>query len=297
MKTIFFVQLFTLLFASNLFGQKKHPIIDVHLHAYTLWPTRPDTTWYPSQFKRPATNEELMWQSLLMMDKYHIVKAVASGNFKTVQKWQASASGRLMGGYETWEPFTPAHIARLTQQIKSGEIQVLAEIVTQYSGINASDSVLEPLYTLAEQYDVPVGIHMGPGPSGIAYAEKYRSRLSSPLLLEEALVRHPKLRVYVMHAGWPMLDEMVAMLYAYPNLYVDIAVIDWYIPKAEFYLYLKRLVDAGFSERIMFGSDQMQWPQSIGAAIETIETAAFLTEQQKRDIFYNNAVRFFRLGK
>ena len=73
-----------------------------------------------------------------------------------------------------------------------------------------------------------------------------------------------------MHAGWPMLDDMVAMLYAYPNLYVDIAVIDWYIPKAEFYFYLKRLIDAGFSNRIMFGSDQMQWPQSISAAIETI---------------------------
>jgi predicted TIM-barrel fold metal-dependent hydrolase len=171
----------------------------------------------------------------------------------------------------------------------------LAEIVTQYEGIGASDSAMEPLYTLAELYNVPVGIHMGPGPSGIAYSTNYRSRFSSPLMLEEALVRHPKLRVYVMHAGWPMLDDMVAMLYAYPNLYVDIAVIDWYIPKKEFYFYLKRLVEAGFSNRIMFGSDQMQWPQSIGAAIETIESADFLTKEQKRDIFYNNAVRFFRL--
>ena len=66
------------------------------------------------------------------------------------------------------------------------------------------------LYQLAEQYDVPVGIHMGPGPAGIAYNTGYRSRFSSPLLLEEALVRHPKLRVYIMHAGWPMLDDMVA---------------------------------------------------------------------------------------
>ena len=98
-----------------------------------------------------------------------------------------------------------------------------------------------------------------------------------------------------MHAGWPMLDDMVAMLYAYPDLYVDIAVINWYIPRAEFYSYLKRLVDAGFSKRIMYGSDQMQWPQAIGASIEAIETAPFLTKQQKRDIFYNNAVRFFKL--
>ena len=100
-----------------------------------------------------------------------------------------------------------------------------------------------------------------------------------------------------MHAGWPMLDDRVAMLYAYPNLYVDIAVIDWYIPKAEFYFYLKRLINTGFSNRIMFGSDQMQWPQSIGVAIETIQSADFLSKQQKRDILYNNAVKFFRLEK
>jgi len=282
-------------FSATLFCQQNEPIIDVHLHAYNLWQTQSDTAWYPAKFNRPATSEKLMQQSFDMMNKYHIVKAITSGDIKTIQKWQANDSGRLLPGYETWEPFTPEHIARLRQEIKSGEVKVLAEIVTQYEGIGASDSALEPLYALAEENDIPIGIHMGPGPSGIAFNTKYRSRLSSPLLLEDALVRHPKLRVYVMHAGWPMLDDMVAMLYAYPNLYVDIAVIDWYIPKAEFYFYLKRLIDAGFSNRIMFGSDQMQWPQSISAAIETIQSAGFLTKQQKRDIFYNNAARFFRL--
>jgi uncharacterized protein len=47
----------------------------------------------------------------------------------------------------------------------------------------------------------------------------------------------------------------------------------------------------------MFGSDQMVWPEAIGMAIEGIQSANFLTEEQKRDIFYNNAVRFFRLDK
>jgi uncharacterized protein len=30
-------------------------------------------------------------------------------------------------------------------------------------------------------------------------------------------------------------------------------------------------------------------------AIEGIESASFLTQEQKRDIFYNNAMRFLRL--
>jgi len=76
---------------------------------------------------------------------------------------------------------------------------------------------------------------------------------------------------------------------------VDIGVIDYLLPKAEFYAYLKRLIDAGFENRIMFGSDQMVWPQAISAAIDTIESAPFLTPEQKRDILYNNAARFLRL--
>jgi uncharacterized protein len=74
-----------------------------------------------------------------------------------------------------------------------------------------------------------------------------------------------------------------------------VGVINWYIPQAEFYSYLKRLIDAGFSKRILYGSDQMEWPQAIGASIKAIENAPFLSKEQKRDIFYHNAKRFFRM--
>lgn len=51
----------------------------------------------------------------------------------------------------------------------------------------------------------------------------------------------------------------------------------------------------GFEKRIMFGSDQMTWPDAIGTAVEAIEKADFLSAEQKRDILYNNAARFLRL--
>lgn len=54
-------------------------------------------------------------------------------------------------------------------------------------------------------------------------------------------------------------------------------------------------MDAGFGKRILWGSDQMVWPETIRLAIETIESANFLTREQKRNIFYNNAARFLRL--
>jgi amidohydrolase family protein len=58
--------------------------------------------------------------------------------------------------------------------------------------------------------------------------------------------------------------------------------------------YLRRLVDAGFSDRIMFGSDNMVWPDSFGLAIRRT-FAPFLSDDQKRDILCRNAARFLRL--
>ena len=99
----------------------------------------------------------------------------------------------------------------------------------------------------------------------------------------------------MMHMGHPWLSETLAMLRMYPDLYLDLSVKNWVNQKEVFHRYLKALVDAGYGKRLMFGSDQMIWPEAIGLAIEGIESAEFLTEEQKRDIFYNNAVRFFRL--
>ena len=57
------------------------------------------------------------------------------------------------------------------------------------------------------------------------------------------------------------------------------------------------MIDAGFEKRIMFGSDEMVWPDAVSAAIETIQTDPELAPEQKRDILYNNAARFLRLKK
>jgi predicted TIM-barrel fold metal-dependent hydrolase len=176
---------------------------------------------------------------------------------------------------------------------------MLGELGLQYRGVRPSDVSMDPYFKLAETLDIPVGIHTGLGDAGTPYncCPKFRTSLGNPQLIEDVLVRYPKLRVSLMHAGYPYLAETKALLYVYPQVYVDIGVLDWALPRVEFHSYLKALVDAGFAKRIMFGSDQMVWPEAIGQAIDGVESVPFLTPEQKRDIFYNNAATFLRLEK
>jgi predicted TIM-barrel fold metal-dependent hydrolase len=92
-----------------------------------------------------------------------------------------------------------------------------------------------------------------------------------------------------------MGDRMVALLQSFPEVHVDVAGISVSLPRPEFHAYLRRLVDAGFGRNIMYGSDQAVWPSIIPYAIEAIESADFLSAEQKRDIFCHNAARFLRL--
>jgi predicted TIM-barrel fold metal-dependent hydrolase len=172
---------------------------------------------------------------------------------------------------------------------------VFAEIGAQYRGKRLDDESFEPYFALAERLDIPVGVHLGEGPPGGVHVggnPDYRVSLGHPLQLEPVLVRHPKLRLYVMHFGSPFVDEMIALMYSHPQVYIDIAQNNWGFPRAHFYSQLERFLDAGFGKRILWGSDQMVWPRAIEVAIETVEKAPFLTRAQKRDIFYTHAVRF-----
>ena len=293
------------LLASCPVAAAEHParrIIDVHLHAEPADDPRFGSAWtspLTGRLMTAAPDEPTqMSASLQAMRRLNIVKAVVSGPGSEAVRWKERAPDKVIVGYG-FDDLGKVDLAFLRREHAAGRLQVIGEVAAQYDGVAPDDPRLEPVFALAEELDVPLALHLHPGPPGAPYPPfgmaKMRARNGRPLLLEDALVRHPKLRLYVMHAGWPFLDEMKALLYAHPQVYVDLGVIDWSQPAPEFHRYLRGLVEAGYGKRVMFGSDQMVWPQNIEAAVATVEAADYLTAEQKDDIFYNNAARFLRL--
>ena len=79
------------------------------------------------------------------------------------------------------------------------------------------------------------------------------------------------------------------------SLALLVAGLIWSYPIKEVNHYIQRLVEAGFEDRVMFGTDQLIWPKLMAYSISVIQNAEYLTPEEKRDILYNNAARFLRL--
>ena len=86
--------------------------------------------------------------------------------------------------------------------------------------------------------------------------------MGNPALLRPVLKRHPRLRLLLQHVGAggepgnvPFDNETLAVLADHATVYVDMSILNSDTPADVHEAKLRRLIDAGFGDRIMFGSD------------------------------------------
>ncbi|MGB4293319.1 MAG: amidohydrolase family protein [Bacteroidales bacterium] len=300
--------------------KKPLPIIDMHVHSISVnnfrlgeicpWfleempGTDPKTGMsFPSKdcvdpWKPPKDDNEMTAGFLETLEKLNITAVVFCDNPEILYRWKKSAPGRIIPGIGVSVPENIT-VQAMRDSLSSGFYKVMAECAPQYQGISPSDMSLDEYFSIAEELDIPVGIHMGTGGNGMAniMGTKFRAAMGNPLELEDLLHRHPKLRVWVMHAGYPFIDELIAVMGWNAYVFLDISGFIWSYPLEEIHMVIKRLVQAGFGKRIMYGTDFIGYPDMIKTSIGVIQNASYLTEEQKRDILYNNAARFLRLNE
>ncbi len=275
-------------------SDKPLPIIDVHLHA-----TNEDSITVESELQE--------------MEKYNVVLAVLSGaDRQLAARWKASAPGKFMIGpsfpctdgiYPRMYPCFKENngwpdIEWLRDQYKTGRMSTMGELLYVYYGISPADKRLEPYYSLAEKFSIPVGVHAGHGPPPDARlpgcCPNFNEEMGNPLLLKPVLEKHPNLRVWLMHGGEINYHEQaIDLMKSYPNVYADMSILNSVMPAKLHGKLLRNFIEAGLEDRIMFGSDNVP----IGPIIKRLHSFDFLTDKQRRKILYENAAGFLRLSE
>jgi len=285
MKQLLYFFAFGYLFLS-LIPKKPKKVFDVHLHG----------------------SENISTQ-LKDLEKASVYKAAISTSWKLQDNYRGSSKINFLFGlmfpcpngkvpyslqacYEDGQEWPSLNWVEA--QIKEGKINFLGEILTQYYGISSSDSLMNPYYTLAEKYNLPVGIHTG-GAGPNHGSPNFKMELGNPLLLEKLFSRFSNLKVWIMHSGDQYYKETIGIMKQHPQVYADISVISNpdIVPATRFANMIKIFVEAGLEDRLMFGTDN----GNIDKVIAAVEGLDFLSRNQKNKIFYQNAERFFSTKK
>lgn len=183
------------------------------------------------------------------------------------------------------------------EDILAGKYTALGELGLIYEGIPLNTQGLYPYYEVAQKHGIPVLIHTGfsgPNPQQVL-SPAFRIGTANPLLLEEVVMDFPDLQIVMMHMSWPFFDEGLYMLSTYPNVYMETSVAVWLLGDELFNRLLKEAVATAGSDKILFGTLQMAWPELIGQSVQTIRQAPYLTPDEKNDILWNNAIQMFKI--
>ncbi len=174
----------------------------------------------------------------------------------------------------------PAYVRRV---IDAGARVFKAHI--QVGDYAPTDPLLEPVWALLEETQIPTVIHAGSGPQP--------GRYTGPAPVAEVLRRHPGLRLIVAHMGLPEYRDFMELALRYPGVYLDTTMVftefteqtDPFPPDAR-----PTLVALG--EKVLFGSDFPNIPYSYHHALASI-TALGLGDQWCRNVLHDNARRLF----
>jgi predicted TIM-barrel fold metal-dependent hydrolase len=267
----------------------SYEIIDVHLHAWWAGEGMECIT-NPDPDKIYDINEQVFSDTLAQMDACGIRCGVLCGPNNITLEWCRRAPGRFI---PSWGPNPLAieqEVSLFSQAIETQGFRGLGELIPQYLGLAPNDRRFFPLYRVCEERQLPVFLHTGlNGPDFPRWAPLFRVELCNPLLIEDILVVFPDLKIVMAHLSFPFTEQAAYMLLSHSNVYVDIACVNWYLGRAGFHRLLKQVIDLVGSDKILFGSDQMNVPQMMLSGVSAILEAPFLSEEEKRKILGENA--------
>jgi predicted TIM-barrel fold metal-dependent hydrolase len=288
----------------SLRGENMDNAIDVACNLFTnaVVATRPPwtSTYFVDQRKVPVDylNGVSLEQQLDQMDRANIRRAILI----------APKMGRL-GLSDSWH-MDPAHVldavqkhpTRFSAQLgidpyegMSG-VRSLERYVTEYGCIGAhlyphwfelepDHRKYYPYYAKCCELDIPIQIQVG---NCMRYGSQSLPSVGRPILLDTVACDFPELKIIGTHVGWPWVEEMIAMAYKHPNVYIST---EAYGPKY-WPSNLVHYLNSWGRNKVMFAS---LWPTVDLAKLRMEIMDLGLRPESAERFFYRNATELYGL--
>jgi predicted TIM-barrel fold metal-dependent hydrolase len=146
-----------------------------------------------------------------------------------------------------------------------------------------TDRIYYPLYAKCAELDMAVQTQVGQtGPM-------FPSETGRPVYIDEVALDFPELRIVCGHLGWPWHEEMIAVAWKHPNVFIDTSA---HYPKhypPTFVHYLKTFGQ----DKVLFATD---WPVTRWDRIfAELDDHLKLEGPVRQKFLHDNALRAFKL--
>lgn len=143
-----------------------------------------------------------------------------------------------------------------------------------------------PFYAKCAELDIPIQIQVG---NCLRYSDARPLRtVGRPLLIDTIACDFPELKIVATHLGWPWVEELIAVSYKHPNVYVSA---ESYAPKfwpKEFV----HFVNSWGSRKTLFAS---MWPTMTYQRLMSEINALDLRSESRDRFLTRNAAEVYRL--
>ena len=175
---------------------------------------------------------------------------------------------------EQWSSDEENQLAQLQASLEHPRV-IGIKLAHAHQHIELDDDRFYSIYALAAELDAPVYLHTGPSPFPGTYSEP---EYTDPSYLEEAIENFPDTVFILGHLGYDFigknegkLEDCIDLAKRFPNVYLEASALgsSGADPTGENYPHaLRRILEEGLVERLLYGSDGPQYPGFVNNYLE-----------------------------
>lgn len=215
---------------------------------------------------------------------------------RSVARMAAESRGRLVGIASVHPETAPSPAQALEKALDMG---LSGLKLYPHSGFYPNTEALFETYELAQDRGIPVLCH-----TGIKAHPMQHMVYNDPLYLDEVAVKFPRLKLVIMHAGYPWVKNALMVSRLNENVWIDFTFLDVleYTFREEGLLEstVKQFARVLGTDRLIWGSEgwdlglpmfEDEGVARVQKCIGKLLSLDFLTDDEKEKILYGNACR------